>query len=114
LTVNWYLRHIIRDFAILETAASEALPSNRRICGDFIHSEAVKFLDDILSSLEDTSMYDNIDWEHHSIFGQFNQYVFSEQRRLKKMLVDLRYHIDQENTLTLITGSARPETVCDY
>jgi hypothetical protein len=111
LTVNWYLRLIIRDFAILEDAASDVLPANRRICGDFIASGAVNFIDDILSGLDDGSMYDDVDWEHSFFFGRFKQYVLSEQRRMGKMLADLRFNIDQENTLTLVTGDGRPETV---
>jgi hypothetical protein len=111
LTVNWYLRLIIRDLVILEDAASEVLPANRRVCGDFIASDAINFIDDILSSLDDTSMYDDIDWDRNFMFGQFKHYVFSEQRRMGKMLADLRFNIDQENTLTLVTGGVRPETV---
>jgi hypothetical protein len=111
LTVNWYFRIIIRDFANLEKAASEVLPVNRRTCGNFMVSREVYFIDDILSGLADTNLYDDIIWGHHPLFDQFKKQVLSEERQMEKMLAKMGYRIDQENTLTLITGGKRPETV---
>jgi hypothetical protein len=111
LTVNWYFRFIIRDFAELETVASEVLPINRSTCGDFMVSRAVYFIDDLLSGLEDTNLYDDIIWGHHLIFEQFKGHVLSEERQMEKMLAEMRYRIDQENALTLVTGKKRPQTV---
>jgi hypothetical protein len=79
LTASWYYRLIICDLAVLDDVASEVLPTNRRTCGSFIASDAINFIDDILSSLNLDTTYDDVDWEHDFIFGQFKQYVFSEQ-----------------------------------
>jgi hypothetical protein len=111
LTASWYHRLIIYDLHVLDAVAREVLPANRHTCGSFIASDAINFIDDILSSLNLNTTYDDVDWEHDFIFGQFKQYVFSEKRRMGKILADFRYNIDQENTLTLVTGSGRPETV---
>jgi hypothetical protein len=112
LAVQWYMRLIVRDLAHLESSALETIPANRRVVGEFIGSPALRFIDDVLAGIPDEDTYDDVDWDHDYIFGQFKTHIHAEQRRMKKTLDSLRFNIDQDNTLNVITGGGRPETVC--
>jgi hypothetical protein len=46
-----------------------------------------------------------------AVFERFKDYVFAQEKRMKKVLELLKYNIDDENTLTLVAGTGRPEKV---
>lgn len=108
---NRCYRLLLRDFAALGDAASQVLPINRRVVNRFINGNAVSFIDDLLSGIENTEQYDQYDWEHNDILGQFKEYVYARESKMKRTLAKLRYYIDQENTLTLVAGKGCPESV---
>jgi hypothetical protein len=111
MAVHWYMRLIVRDLAKLESSALQVIPANRRIIGKFFDSSALRFIEDILSGIQDEGGYDDLDWEHNYFFGHFKTYILAEQRRMGKTLDSLTFYIDQDNTLTVVTGGGRPETV---
>jgi hypothetical protein len=112
MAIQWYMRLIIRDLARLDNSALEVVPANRRIVGEFIGSSAISFVDDILAGIQGHG-FNGFDWDHDFLFSQFKKYIISEMSRMEKNLDKLLFNIDQENTLTVITGGGgRPETVC--
>jgi hypothetical protein len=111
LANNWYYRLILQDLSNLDEVASKVLPANRQVVNRFISSWMLDGVDDIMCGVQDTDAYDGLDWDHHFLFGQFKEYIFEKERRMAKVLDKLKYSIDQENTLALVTGGGRPETV---
>jgi hypothetical protein len=105
------MRLIVRDLARLENSACEVRSANRRIVGDFIGSNAIRFVDDILAGIQ-TEGYNGVEWDHDVNFSLFKKHIFSERYRMEKNLASILYNIDQENTLAVVTGGgSRPETV---
>jgi hypothetical protein len=111
MAVNRYYRLLIGDFARLNDAACHVLPTNRAAVNRFIDSDAVYYIDALLSGMEDKEEYDHFDWTYDKTFGRFKEYIFQRELSMQRILAKLRYDIDQENTLTLVAGNGRPETV---
>jgi len=93
-------------FLIFE-AFREVLPANRAaFC---LYSRGT--FESILSGLRGCDEWEATDWDHDKLFSRFKDYVLDEERKLKTILRQLAYNIDQDNTLLTLTGGNRPEKV---
>ncbi len=64
--------------------------------------------------MQESDDWSATDWDHDKLFCRFKDYVMDEEKKLKKILRQLAYNIDQDNTLLTLTGGSRPEKVrCD-
>jgi hypothetical protein len=110
---NWYYRLILQDFVELDKVAGNVLPANRHIVNGFISSRALDFVDDIMSGIQITDPYDGSDSHrnHGFLVGKFKDYILEERKRIVDVLDRLNFCIDEENTLALVTGGGRLETV---
>jgi hypothetical protein len=113
LVNDWYYRLILRDFIKLDEAAQNILPSNRRIVNNFVSSQALNFVNDIMSGIHITGPYDGIDSQrdHAFLFSRFREHVFERRKRIVDVLDKLNFCIDEENTLALVTGDGRLDNV---
>jgi hypothetical protein len=111
MAANRYYRLLLRGFADLNDAARDVLPVNRMVVNEFINSGQVYFINVLLSSIENTEQYDHFDWESDETFNYFKEYILRRELVMKRMLIQLWYYINEENTLTLVAGDDRPETV---
>ena len=93
-------------FLIFE-AFREILPANR--AAFFLYSCGV--IENILSGLRGCDEWGETDWDHDKLFSKFKKYVLDEEKKLKIILRQLAYNIDQDNTLLTLTGGSRPEKV---
>lgn len=50
--------------------------------------------------------------QDYGLFGRFQDYVEAEEAKMKAKLEAVKYCIDAENTLNLVTSSGRLEKVC--
>jgi hypothetical protein len=109
LSVRWYHKHIIRLLSRFSAKARAAhfLPSNRGLASRFLDSETMDDMHTILAGLVDHEET----LPNPAVFEKFKDYVFAQEKRMKKVLELLNYNIDDENTLTLVAGTGRPEQV---
>lgn len=87
------------------------LPANRKVVNGFVNSFSLRFIDDLLAGLREPSSHDGIDWDNSSLFAYFKGYIVEQEDKIEKVLRTVTYHLDDENTLTLVTGGGRPEKV---
>ena len=107
MTTNWYWRRIQKNLFLIFEAFREVLPANRAaFC---LYSRGT--FESILSGLRGCDEWEATDWDHDKLFSRFKDYVLDEERKLKTILRQLAYNIDQDNTLLTLTGGNRPEKV---
>ena len=111
MSVQWYHRRIRKLFAEIARASELILPANRLVVGNFIVSWHLHVLEDILSGLQHTSAWDDCDWDSDITFLKFKDYIVDQESKLEQALRSVRYCIDEENTLAVMTGGGRPEKV---
>ena len=113
MTTNWYWRRIRKNLNKVVCACGATLPANRAAVHEYLQRWIFQPIDEVLAGLQGTSEWDSIrDWDEHSLFSEFKDYILDEERRLKTTLRRLSYNIDQDNTLYLLTRGGRPEKVC--
>ncbi|KAF9041891.1 hypothetical protein BDZ89DRAFT_1034712 [Hymenopellis radicata] len=109
LSINWYYRRIIQLIDEVTKQSKKVLPLNRKIVNDFILSSSVYFIDGLCNGLQSATGFDSVDWDNNPLFDRFKSYILEEEQRMEKMLRTVTYNLDDENTLTLVTGGGRPE-----
>ena len=111
MTVQWYYRRIRKLLAELTRLADVALPANRSVLTSFLLSDYIYALVDILSGLKRVDEWEDVDWENHSVFSKFRQFVVDSETKMERGLRSVRYCLDEANTLTMVAGGGRPEKV---
>lgn len=111
MTTQWYYRRIRRLFSLLSESSKDVLPANRRVVSQFLDSWSIHATERLLAGCQDVSDWDRMDWAHDSRFLKFKPWVLKNERSMNKILRRLVYFIDQDNTLNIVTGGGRPETV---
>lgn len=112
MTCQWYFRRIRIALAAIGDASRETFPGNRGQVGGFVNSRAIITIERILSGLRGIDDWDGVDWENHTVFLKFKDWILGDEKRYKTMLRRLSYCIDQDNTLNTVTRGGRPESVC--
>lgn len=111
MTTQWYYRRIHRLLSLLSDSSKDVLPANRKVVSQFMYSWSIRATQDLLAGCRNVSYWDGVDWAHDSIFLKFKPWVLENERRMNTFLRRLVYNIDQDNTLNIVTGGGRPETV---
>jgi len=111
MTCTWYYYRIRRLFTLITQASKAALPANRKYISQWMRSDPVDYVQDLLSGLR-IEDYADTDWDEDWLFLKFKQYVLDNERKMKTVLRKLSYWIDGDNMLNTVTGGGRPETVC--
>lgn len=112
LTLSYYFRRIqllLARIALMVQEVRKLSPGNNIIVDYFQNDIWPTYcLDRILAgaynSLEST------EWDDH-LFGRFQDYVESEEAKIKKRLESVMYSVDALDTLQFVVGSARLEKV---
>lgn len=111
MSCTWYYYRIRQLFSLITEASKAALPANRRYISQWIRSDQVDYVQDLLAGLR-IGDYADTDWDDDWLFLKFKEYVLDNERKMKTVLRRLSYWIDGDNMLTTVTGGGRPETVC--
>lgn len=111
MTTQWYYRRIRRLFSLLSDSSKDVLPANRKVVSQFRESWSIQATENLLAGCQNVSYWDYTDWAHDSIFLKFKPWVLENERRMSTFLRRLVYNIDRDNTLNIVTGGGRPETV---
>ena len=94
---------ILHVFKQMFGLLSKILPENRPFAHKYLQ-QVWKRIYEIISSLHSRHV-------PYSLEGRFTSYVKSEESRLKANLAEIRYDIDEMDTLKLVTGPGRIEKV---
>jgi hypothetical protein len=111
MSIYWYYRRMVHLLSGIAAAARDIHPSNRRAVNRFLDSWPLRFIDDMLAGLVDVDLWEDFDWDQQPVWLNFKDYITGREQRFDEALQSLGYNIDDENTLTLITGGGRPEAV---
>ena len=113
MTTNWYWRRVRKNLNRVVRACEDILPANRASVYKYLQWGIFESIDGVLAGLRGADEWDSIeDWNKHEVFSKFQKYVHKEERRLKTILCELSYGIDQDKTLNLLTRKGRLEKVC--
>lgn len=94
----------------IDQSIEEVLPINRVLINRFV--EGLEFVDRLICGLGDSKDHlDDIDWESNDTFSKFRSYIDDQEERMAAALRTVAYHLDDENTLRLVTGEREPERV---
>jgi hypothetical protein len=85
-------------------------PSNRQVVVKFLESHQMLFIDILLAGLNDHETFHGSEWNQVT-FEKFKNYIKAQEDRLSEVLKKLSYHIEEDNTLALVSQSGRPEMV---
>ena len=111
-TVRWYYNRIVALLARIWSYSDNVLPVNRSYVNEFAQSNGIwTYVDSILAGIQDTANYQGSDRRFNLWTKKFRSYVDAEESRMYDVLQQVNHHIDDENTLTLVVGRARPEQV---
>ncbi|TCD61202.1 hypothetical protein EIP91_008790 [Steccherinum ochraceum] len=109
-TVRWYYNRIVALQAKIWSALKDVLPANRKYTNEFNQSDAVfYYIDFILAGIQESGNIEAGQRKFSLWNRRFKSFVDHEERRLDEVLSKVCYQIDDENTLALIVGHARPE-----
>lgn len=109
LTLKYYYTRVQVLLARMGARVRSALRVNRSLVDAlFCEYHSTKGIDmlfaGVYSGVQD--VYDD-----HELFGRFKDYIEAEEARMQKVLATVKYCIDADNTLELITGPGRLEKV---
>lgn len=113
MSVNWYYRRIIRLIGHLGCTARQVIPANRSTVDAFMTGLGVRFVERVMCGLRQPHVMDHVDWDHDPLLNHFREYIDKKEERMREMLQAISYHIDEQNTLGLVTGYTQPEKVSD-
>jgi hypothetical protein len=111
VSVQWYFRRLQGSISSLIRASKLVLPTNRRSTSKFLSQGSFRLLEDFLSGPQDDSIWSGSSRLHYST-TKFVTLIQKDEKEMKATLDELRYIIDEDNTLTKITRGDRPEKVC--
>ncbi|KIK61458.1 hypothetical protein GYMLUDRAFT_43029 [Collybiopsis luxurians FD-317 M1] len=105
LTLKHYYTHIQLLLWFIEYLVPYVPQVNSQIVKAFVTKWPFTSATDQLLA----GMYDAVDdiYDNNDLFQRFKEYMDSEEGRMQKTLQTLKYRIDAENTLRLITGPGR-------
>ena len=90
-------------------------PLNLNYVTQFLQSDGSwLYIDSVLAAMQQAGSYDGPDRRFNLWSKKFRSYVDQEERRMHEVLESVSHHIDDENTLTLVIGSMRPEQVYSH
>ncbi|KIK61460.1 hypothetical protein GYMLUDRAFT_43033 [Collybiopsis luxurians FD-317 M1] len=105
LTLKYYYTRIQILMWHIEQRAQLAHQVNKQLIKIFVTSFHITIgTDRLLSGVYDAVNDINDDYE---LFQRFKDYIESKEKRMQKTLHTLKYRIDAENTLRLVTGPGR-------
>lgn len=99
----------IRSVLLRTANLSDAiLPSNRAFYDIFMGSYAMRRTDSVLAGALNSRA--STPWDE-DLFKRFGRYVDEQEKRVERILKQVKYIIDSPTTLTLLLGSGRLEKV---
>ena len=109
LTLRFYYTRIQMLLSRIGDRVRHVPLVNRPLMDAFVSQWAItagidQFLAGVCDAVDDV-------YGDHELFGRFQDYIEQEEARMQKMLHTLKYKIDAENTLRLVTGPGRLEKV---
>lgn len=105
MTCISYCEKIEEIFDAMIRLAGDVLPENRKEVNDYI-SHVWKSVTVFVRSIKREKERDA-----EELKAKFDSYVIAEEARLHRNLEDIKYDIDTYDTVKLIAGNGRPETV---
>ena len=105
MTCISYCERIEEIFDAMIRLAGEVLPENRKEVNEYI-SHVWKRVTVFVRSIKREQEKDA-----EELRPKFESYVIAEEARLHRNLEDIMYDIDSYDTVRLIAGNNRPETV---
>jgi len=105
MTCISYCEKIEEIFDAMIRLADEVLPENRKEVNEYIY-HVWKRVTVFVRSIKREKERDA-----EELMAKFESYVIAEEARLHRNLEDIRYDIDSFDTVRLIAGNGRPETV---
>lgn len=111
MTIHWYFHCIHGLVSKLSKASTGVLPTNRKSVDEFLGSRPLRFVENLLSSLDNLEDKDDFAWSHSPVFSKFRVYVQDYEKNMDITLQDFEYHIKNEGILKYVVGIDRPERV---
>lgn len=110
MSTYWYWRRILRSLEYLTVTYRAILPANRAAVNNILGPWTTGF-QNFPSGLQDANEWESIDGDSDNLFSKFEDHILNEERKLKTVLRQLSYNIDQKSTLDIFTAGDRPEKV---
>ena len=105
MTCISYCEKIEEIFDAMIRLAGEVLPENRKEVNEYIYCVWKRVTVFVMSIKREEEK------DAEELKAKFGSYVIAEEARLHRNLEDIMYDIDSYDTVRLIAGNGRPETV---
>lgn len=81
------------------------------VVNQFVTCIPLGYIDSLLAGLRNPSRHHAVDWDCNPQFVKFKDSIVQQEDEIEAILCSVTYNLDDENTLTLVTGGDRPEKV---
>lgn len=109
LTLKRYYNLVQILIGEIESKVAHSLQVNKQIIKNLVLDRSISGnIDRLLAGVYEAA---NDIYEDDELHDRFREFVVSEESRMQKILHILKYRIDAENTLRMVTGPGRLEKV---
>ena len=110
MTAQWYFRRIRRLLSEIPSATKLVHRANRYQVHQFVSSQPVCLVENILSGLRNVSEWDYVDWDSDPTFLKFRDYVLGIESKMDQLLCSWNYLVGP-NMLSVVLEEGRVEKV---
>ncbi|KAF9259884.1 hypothetical protein L218DRAFT_1003250 [Marasmius fiardii PR-910] len=109
MTTHWYYQRICQLLSFISHSSKKVLPANQRAVSKFMQHWTILCLQYQLSGLQKIDYWKSTDWSNDKTFLKFKDWILQTEHKMEEYLNTMRYSIDQDNILNIVTGGGRPE-----